>query len=220
VAEAVGTIGVIHRGMVHADFAQSLACLHTPGPVKIHAVEGSHIAWQRNQVCREMEGGWVFFLDTDQVCAPDTVTRLLAAQRPVISALIAERHSPFRPVAFRDATRLLWQEIPANGLIEVGTIGTGCVLIRRDVIQAVADPWFEVGQIHSERAGEDTWFSQKLREAGIPMAIDCGVRVGHLTTATIWPDPGSGITLTLPGEVPFSTPIEVLAEEEVHDGAT
>lgn len=218
-AKAVGTVGVIHRGMVHADFAQSLACLHTPGPFKIHAVEGSHIAWQRNQVMRQMEGAWVFFLDTDQVCAPDTLTRLLACDRPVVSALIAERHSPFKPVAFRHGKRMTWQEIPSRGLIDVETIGTGCLLIRRGVVGKIADPWFEVGQVSSECAGEDTWFSKKLREAHIPMTIDCGVRVGHITTATIWPDPGSGITLTLPGEVPFSTPIEVLAEE-VHDGPT
>lgn len=213
-ANAVGTIGVIHRGMVHADFAQSLACLHAPGSVKIHAVEGSHIAWQRNQVCREMEGDWVFFLDTDQVCAPETLMRLLAHRAPVMSALIAERHSPFRPVAFHGTRRLTWQEVPQAGVIDVDTVGTGCLLLQRRVTAQIPQPWFEVGQIHSERAGEDTYFSQKLRAAGIPMRIDCGVRVGHLTTATIWPDPGSGIILSCPGEVPFSTPIEVLTEEE------
>ena len=217
-AKAVGTIGVIHRGSVSADFAQSLTCLHTPGPVKTHFVEGSHIAWQRNQVCREMEGDWVFFIDTDQVCAPDTLTRLLDVNRPVVSGLIAERHSPFRPVAFRGAKRLLWQEIPAEGVIEIDTVGTGCLLIRREVLQRIPDPWFTVGQVDPERAGEDTWFSKTLRQVGVPMALHCGVRVGHQTVATIWPDPGSGIVLSLPGEVPFSTPVEVMAEE-VPDGA-
>lgn len=200
--EAVGTIGVIHRGIVSADFAQSLACLHTPGPVKTHFVEGSHIAWQRNQVIRQMEGSWVFFLDTDQVCAPDTLLRLLAVHQPIVSGLIAQRHAPFRPVAFCGERQLTWAEIPAEGLLEVDHVGTGCLLIHRAVINCIPIPWFAVGQIDPERVGEDLYFSRKAREAGLSLRIDCDVRVGHQTTVTVWPRPGEGVELELPGESP------------------
>jgi len=199
-----GTIGIVHHGPVLASFAQSLAALETPGPVKIHRVEGSHIAEQRNKVCREMVGGWVFFLDTDQICAPDTLMILLSRHQAIISGLIAARHSPFPPVAFCKGRQITWAEVPDQGLLEVDAVGTGCLLIHRAALTRVADPWFEVGKIHSERAGEDTYFSAKAKMAGFSLWIDCDKRIGHGTTFEIWPDPPHGVTIECPGPDPLS----------------
>lgn len=199
-----GTIGIVHHGLVSAAYAQSLAGLELPGPVKIHRVEGSHVAEQRNKVCREMVGDWVFFLDSDQICAPDTLKRLLSKHQAVVSGLIAARHSPFSPIAFIKNRQLRWGEIPTEGLLEVDVVGTGCLLIHRAVLVRVPDPWFEVGKIHSERSGEDTYFSQKARSAGFSLWIDCSKRIGHEGTFEVWPNPPHGVTIEHFGSDPLS----------------
>lgn len=168
----------------------------------MHYVEGTHIAWQRNQVVRQMEGGWVFFLDTDQVCAPDTLLRLLAVRQPIVSALIAQRHAPFRPAVFRNNRELLWAEIPEHGVLEVDAIGTGCVLIYRAAFNRISEPWFRQGTLNCEMVGEDIAFSHAAAAAGLPLYLACDVHVGHQTTATIWPHPNAGVKLELPGDPP------------------
>lgn len=208
-----GTIGVIHRGEVSGACTQSLAALQMPGRVKMHFVEGTHIAWQRNQIVREMEGDWVLFVDTDQVFAPDSLIRLLAHNRPIVGALIAGRHSPFPLACGRNRRPLPYHEAPESGLLDVEWVGTGFVLIRSEVFQRLPAPWFQVGQMNPEKSGEDTWFCQQAQEAGIPIAVDCGVRVGHITSATVWPKPGSGVSIELPGEQPCITDIDVIEEE-------
>lgn len=205
----VGTIGVIHRGTWEAGMGRSLRALDTPGSVRVHDVEGTHIAWQRNTIVRQMEGDWVCFIDSDQEFSPDTLLRLLAWKRPIVGALIAGRHSPFPICAFLGMQSLPYETLLAEGLVEVDAVGTGFMLIDRAVFNRLKDPWFEVGQVNSERAGEDTYFCQKARAAGFSIAVDCGAVVGHSTGAVIWPQPGKGVRLRLPGLEPLDMEIEV-----------
>jgi len=170
------------------------------------------VAWQRNTIARQMEGDWLCYIDSDQVFAPDTLLRLLAWQRPIVGALIAGRHSPFPICALRGMHSLPYEEVPAEGLVEVDAVGTGFMLIDRAVFNRLDAPWFEVGQINPERAGEDTYFCQKAREAGFSIAVDCGAVVGHHTGAVIWPQPGKGVRIRLPGLEPLDLEIEVRQE--------
>lgn len=200
---APGTIGVIHRGLVHADFAQSLACLQTPPGTKVHFVEGTAIAHQRNQVIQQMEGDWVAFIDTDHVFQPDMLTRLLAHRLPVIAPLICSRHTPFHPVCFRGEQALTYEQLPEQGVIEVDAVGTGVMVLRLEAIRALTPPWFRLGQIQVDLPGEDIDFCRRLRAAGIPIRVDCDLRVGHIGQATFWPVPGEGVGVELPGQPPF-----------------
>ncbi len=209
----VGTIGVIHRGSITGACTQSLSALQLPGRAKMAFVEGTHIAWQRNQIVREREGDWVLFVDSDQIFAPDALMRLLAHRQPIVGALIAGRHSPFPLACGRQGRPLPYHEAPESGLLTVEYVGTGFVLIRSHVFHELPEPWFTVGQIDPEKSGEDTYFCRQAREAGISIAVDCGVRVGHLTSATVWPKPGSGVAIELAGVEPCITEIEVIEEE-------
>jgi hypothetical protein len=67
------------------------------------------------------------------------------------------------------------------------------MLVRRPVLEAMADPWFETGRISSQEIGEDVYFCDKARDAGFRLWLDLGAKLGHLTTATVWPvDTGDG----------------------------
>jgi len=210
----VGTIGVIHKGTWEAGMGRSLRALELPGSVKFHDIEGSHPGWQRNEVVRAMQGSWLCFIDTDQTFQPDALIRLLAWRRPIVMALIAHRHSPFPICAFNGMRSLPYETLPDDGLVEVDAVGTGFTVIDRAVFNRMPNPWFEVGRINPERTGEDTWFSKKAREAGFTLAVDCGVRVGHDFKGTIWPIPGYGVKIVIPGQDPLELEIGVTQEQQ------
>ncbi len=64
-----------------------------------------------------------------------------------------------------------------DDLLEVDGCGQHFCLIRRDVLEKIRPPWF---RCTSRGAGEDFYFSRKVREAGFPIYIDLTVHTGHL----------------------------------------
>lgn len=56
------------------------------------------------------------------------------------------------------------------------------MLIRREVLEAVEPPWFEYGD-----RSEDIMFCEKAKAAGFEIYCDLSARLGHITTAVVWP---------------------------------
>lgn len=70
-----------------------------------------------------------------------------------------------------------------TGLQEVDSVGTACVLIRRDVFSQIERPFFST-ELSFDKAsklqGEDLYFCEKLKKAGIPVVVDTNVICGHM----------------------------------------
>lgn len=137
---------------------------------------------------------WLLFLDDDHVFPDDILIRLLAHDLPVVGALYLQRQVPFAPIAYSEKTDdaryipIDLTDAPATGLLEVAALGTGGMLIRTEVFRAMEYPWFEHG-----RASEDLIFCDKVNELGLgPIHVDLGVRLGHMTPASIWPSQTDG----------------------------
>jgi hypothetical protein len=61
-------------------------------------------------------------------------------------------------------------------------LGTGCILINREVFEDIEPVWFEndySGWESGHYAGEDTTFSRKCKEAGINLYVDPDVTSPH-----------------------------------------
>lgn len=67
----------------------------------------------------------------------------------------------------------------------VAATGTGGLPVRAEVLRELGDPWF----VYSEDFGEDLFFAARLEEAGIPMLLDTGCRMGHIAPAAVFPVP-------------------------------
>lgn len=128
----------------------------------------------------------VFFMDTDQVYPRDTLMRLLAHDLPVVGAKVHRRFNPYEPIMYRGECphykRVPSDEWSKGGLIEVDATGTGCLLIRSDVFEAIPEPWFEHRRREDDLGdvGEDIDFCTKVRSAGIPIYVDADVKLGHI----------------------------------------
>ena len=123
---------------------------------------------------------WLLMLDSDMRPLPDTLLRLLAHDRPIVSALYRQKRPPFKFVAARADNGPLALDA---GLQLVESVGAGCILIRRAVLEALPGPhWFKA---NDQDALEDVNFALAAAAAGFPVYVDTSLEVAHLTVAPI-----------------------------------
>lgn len=154
------------------------------------------VDFARNQVVRDVlkqDFDYLFFADCDQIFPVDCVDRLLAHDKPVISARYHMRKEPYHAVAYVKHRVLTGPHCYApvhfgQGVFEIERGGAGALLIRRDVLEKIRDHegenWFRYQRgpqpPHDFSVSEDFWFWQKAREAGFACYLDWDVEVGHL----------------------------------------
>jgi GT2 family glycosyltransferase len=64
-----------------------------------------------------------------------------------------------------------------DDLVECDGVGGGCLLVHRQVLDAIEPPWFEYNK--GTFVGEDFYFCRKAQEAGFKIYADPSVLVGH-----------------------------------------
>lgn len=157
---------------------------------------GANIAENRNALAKWFLASgaeWLFYADDDQVFAPNTLTRLLARNTPVVSGLYLAREYPFAPHVYDDADdpetayTTVGVAETSNGLLRVKSTGAGALLVRRPVFEKLQTPYWRLGQTVPEAWGDDIDFCRRVREAGFGVYVDLHVGVGHKTNGTIWP---------------------------------
>jgi intein/homing endonuclease len=128
-----------------------------------------------------------FFLDDDVMPPPDTIPRLIAHEKDIVSGLYFRRAEPIQPVMLRDGkpkpTFIL--DYQPGQVVEADLVGAGCLLIHRRVLEALQKNWFEwkLGRDdeipEEERASEDFVFARKAKRAGFQIYVDTGIQCFH-----------------------------------------
>lgn len=158
------------------------------------------IAASRNAACQAAldEGAeHLMFLDDDHTFAPDLVTRLLARQREVVSALYLMRRFPFNPCAFSTWNEPEGDQPPTakvamlidglSGCQRIVAAGCGGLLIRTSVLRTLTPPWFTLVYRQPDQIGEDFTFFRRLHDAKITAWLDLDTPMGHAASLVIWP---------------------------------
>lgn len=193
---SAGAICTIHRGEVDDTVAAMYTTLHVPHGTITLMKGGTNVARQRNDLIRTAldtmpECAWILWVDSDQVCDnPLALRRLLDWNVPVVSGLILQRGYPFHVNAFLSLDpleRLKLSELEESGIEKVQAVGTGFLLVRREALDAVGDPWHRVGQREPDALGEDVDFTSRVTAAGLGVYVDVGLPIGHHMRVTLWP---------------------------------
>lgn len=171
--------------MVPAVFFDSFIAMEKPDYTYFRTNTGP-IEEMRNSLVREaLDAGCshLAMLDTDQLYPPDTLMRLLAHKRPMVGARVRRRYPPFDNLMFRGSVGA-YQPVTdwtAGDLVEVDATGTGCVVFETALFRRIRPPWFAGGTHNGKPVGEDFGFCAKVRALGVPIVVDTGVYVHHLT---------------------------------------
>lgn len=108
----------------------------------------------------------------------------------VIGGLNFRRGEPYEPCAFQVDnngdiyTMAEWEQ----GLVKVDALGTGSILIAREVFEQLEPPWFfnDYSEAWKDNyPGEDIGFSAKCRAAGIGLYVDTTTTSPHMIDSQV-----------------------------------
>ena len=133
----------------------------------------------------EKKATHIFFVDSDMNFPPDTLERLLAHDKEIVTVEYSRRQLPpsgvTHPLTERSETELY----------EAVRIGAGCLLIKLSVFDKIDEmakktgkrtPYFNFGRDSKGAVvmGEDTFFCMTARDAGVSTWVDPTVVVKHI----------------------------------------
>ena len=183
----------------------------------------------RNDIAKKFMGDkectHLLFLDSDQVFPPDTVDQLLAHKKLVVGCLYFHRGWPYKPHMYRwvpesltetgDPVARSIEDFEFGELVECDALGTGGMMIAREVFEQIPYPWFEYG---GTEESEDITFCRKLTARGIKCYCDTACESGHLSEVLIGSDNWRLVKETRAGKLSEGTMQLLLSEKEARSG--
>jgi len=132
----------------------------------------------------------LLMLDSDHKHPPDIVQRLARwfqvypAQVQIVGGLNFRRGVPYDPCAFIDPGDGHFRRMAewAQGAMEVEALGTGSVMVAREVFEGMERPFFgyDYDCNYGDWPGTDMWFSAKCRALGISLWCDTTTTSPHI----------------------------------------
>lgn len=131
---------------------------------------------------------YLFNVDSDIVLPKDTLTKMLQANKDIISGLYIQRVPDTHTLEIYMTTpnggldNVPLEEIEHQRIIEIGACGFGCVLIKGDVLRKMEYPHFHYQSSlnFQDTVSEDVYFCMKAKECGFSIWADTTIRCEHI----------------------------------------
>lgn len=137
----------------------------------------------------------LIMLDLDHVHPWDIVQRFMQhfirdPELRIVAGLNFRRGEPYDPCAYvrGDSGKYHPMAEWEKGLVKVDVAGTGSIAIDRRVFEEIEPPWFAYDYskvLEDNWPGEDFYFCDRCREAGIPIYVDTTLNSPHLIDAVV-----------------------------------
>lgn len=197
------------NGMVDGLFTQGMVDTLLKSGIEFETSirsSGNQIARQRETVINYWYDNnisdWLFWLDSDVVCSPETFLKLWnkkdANHKPLLTGVYFTTDNPEQPLMFPkptvfefidredggvDTRRL--HPLPKNKFMQVGAAGMGLVLMHRSVVKRIKEavpgsPLFSEAGVGTKFIGEDIFFFALCNEADVPVWCDTSATAPHM----------------------------------------
>ena len=135
---------------------------------------------------------YLFSVDSDIAFPPDTLARLLAHDKPVVSGLYIQRKPGqhileiYEHTATGGVTNMPYGKLKGRPLVEVAGCGFGCTLVKSEVFRDIGYPQFKYYSALSMdgTVSEDVDFCRKAREKGYSIWADPSILCRHIGSFT------------------------------------
>lgn len=176
-------------GFIYPKTFTSIIKLKKPEGVELHwaVTEDSLVYHARNIFVERALNGeydYIFMVDSDMVLPEDTLIRLLADDKDIVSGLAFKRRFPHEPACL-SLCRVV-ENIPVfksmstwepGELKQVEGVGSACILIKTDVFKALGEiNWY----MPTLEFSEDYSFCLRATEEGFKIFVDTSLVVGHI----------------------------------------
>lgn len=155
---------------------------------------GGTIAHNRNKLVENFlktDYEWFLFIDSDTV-PPINILDMTKNGKDICSGVYHSfKGNKLRPLIFekyKDRYKFI-QKDNKDYLIEVDAVGTGCLLIHRNVFDIMKKPYFEFlyDEIGLVKLSEDLNFCKKAQKAGFKIWVDKRMGASHHKTIDLLP---------------------------------
>ncbi len=184
-------IAIPTMGFTDYRFTLSLASLIIPENSSVMAIPRVMIDTARNTFCEkflENKGKThLFFLDDDMWFDSDILIRLLEHDVDIIGAMAFKRVPDYQPCVYQknQEDNNYYPILPKENQ-EVDVIGAAGLLIKRNVIESMKNPWFETPYDKEGRHfSVDFNFCMKAKEAGFKIWCDPTIEMKHIGEAPL-----------------------------------
>ena len=130
---------------------------------------------------------YLFCVDSDIVLPVDCLSKMIAADKDIISGLYIQRFHDRHDLEVYDSNgRIPYEYIEGRGVIEIISCGFGCVLVKSEVLRTMEYPHFVYKSAinHNDTISEDTYFCHKARESGFRVWADTSITCDHVGSTT------------------------------------
>ena len=133
---------------------------------------------------------YIMWWDDDIIAPENTIAELLSHKKDIVSAMLFVRTEPHPMYAYRaeDLDNLeTYRSITLkqrDGLMQVDAVGTGCTLMKTDIVKDWPKPWWR----WPKQGAEDIAFCVKHRRAGGEIFVDTNIATKHLDHWPSWAD--------------------------------
>ena len=155
---------------------------------------GYNIDQVRNLIADWVVKGYdyLFSVDSDISFAPDTLVKLLAHDKDLVSGLYIQRKPGQHILELYEnnntggVSNIPYGKIKGKGLVEIASCGFGCVLVKSQVLKAVGYPQFKYHSAvdHRNTISEDVDFCRKATNKGFCLWADTSIQCNHTGSFT------------------------------------
>lgn len=180
-------------GLLHWRFAADLMALQLNCNARVVWQVRTMIDSARNLLVRkaleDVTVTHILMLDDDMTFQQDFLIRLMSHDADIVGGLAFKRTADFHPCVYKKqpGTDEHFPMVP-QVFQEVDAIGTGGLLVKREVFEALKYPWFETWYDKTnpdKHYSVDFDFCLKAKEMGFKIFVDPEAAMGHIGEAPI-----------------------------------
>lgn len=183
----ISRFSAFSESLVHLDKPQVHAFAWSKGSIIVDGMNDMvrqlpAIDEEFERVCgRKAEFLWI--LGDDHTFDRRALLDLLELDLDLVVPLCMQRNPPYLPVVCDEDGYTL--DLPETGTHEIGIAGGAGMLVKRWVLDAIGDPWFE-------GPAEDHNFCRSARAVGAKLWCSTDVRFGHIAPHITYPHYDNG----------------------------
>lgn len=134
----------------------------------------------------------ILFIDDDMAYRPNSLNKLLAHDKDIVSGLYLGKKYPHPPVIFdlasEDGSCLPMYLLSEPELVPIVAAGFGFLLVKMSVFDKLEKPYVRLGELDPAEWCDDIGFFNRVRAAEIESYCDLTTQIGHMGTMIIWPN--------------------------------